>query len=98
MCRRSRIGFQAAVKELVEGAVFGDVGFEEGRGIDLVGLDEGLDVREGVGGRVERDPLLDALVLRANEFTTSSETVSCSGPLRGEQAPHDDDDERVGAP
>jgi hypothetical protein len=67
--RRSRIGFQATVEELVEGAVFGDVGFEEGRGVDLVGLDEGLDVREGVGGRVEGDSLLDALALRASTNT-----------------------------
>lgn len=88
MRRRSRVGFQAAVEELVEGAVFGNVGFEEGRGVDLVGLDEGLDVREGVGGRVERDALLDALGLRGISRAVS-ETINCSDPAVWRTAPHD---------
>lgn len=70
--RRPRPRLELAREELVEGPVLGQVGLEQCRRVNVVRLDKVLDVRQGVDGRVERDALLDALLLRSDRASAGA--------------------------
>lgn len=76
---RPRARLQSPVEELVERVVLGGIGFEELGEVDRVGLDEGLDMREGVRRRVKGATLLDALLLWESGKSERASTCGIGG-------------------